>query len=424
MIEIKNIQDNIKVIGILIRSNRISQGYSLRDLGDLTNISHTLISNIEKGKQVPSLDTLKDILKALKLNFYDDEDLRKEFKDKEFEIYGLLYNQDYDQAKQMIAPLLEQESKYLFSLEVVNYILLKHFYCAITNIHNEEDEIRFNHYEKVFDFFSETQKQMFYFIQGLIHLNNERYNKATTQFNFALSLGNKAIDVFIHEYNIISLVRQYKFIDAYKASEIVIKEFENRTIYIRAMKTKLQVARIYYHIAKNNETIELANYVERFARKFQIDELLEECIMLKAAIEIRNRNFDKAITLLDNMPDPTSISSVLLRFKVAFVKEDKEEILSYYKEISNLPHVKSHKKVWYYIQIQAMSKVESLYEEDKYIENIEYLTKLATTNNDQEMIGLSYNYLIMHYHEKRKYKKALELAETLLHFKKIRIENE
>ena len=49
---------NYIVLGILIRSSRINQGYSLRDLAELTKISHTLISNIEKGKLIPTEDTL------------------------------------------------------------------------------------------------------------------------------------------------------------------------------------------------------------------------------------------------------------------------------------------------------------------------------------------------------------------------------
>jgi transcriptional regulator with XRE-family HTH domain len=70
---------NLKVLGVIVRVNRMKLGYSLRDLAQLTNISHTLISNFEKGQLTPHNDTIKDIFRVLKLSFYDDPKISIKF---------------------------------------------------------------------------------------------------------------------------------------------------------------------------------------------------------------------------------------------------------------------------------------------------------------------------------------------------------
>ena len=212
--------------------------------------------------------------------------------------------------------------------------------------------------------------------------------------------------------------------DAYRNSVEVIKEFEDRTIYIRAMKTKLQVARILYHIEKNEETEELLAYVNRFAKKYHVDELLEECAMLRTAICIRNHNFEKAEEFIHSMPNEKSIPAVLLKFKIAFVKNDLKQLEQYFNKISKYSSVTSHEKVWVYLQIQAMSKLDFMYNKEDYFKKINRLIEISSANDDQEIIGIAYNYLIMYYHEERSYKKALEVAEKLLHLKKIRLDDD
>jgi len=412
---------NYIVLGILIRSSRINQGYSLRDLGELTKISHTLISNIETGKQIPTENTLADIFRTLKLKFYDSPELITEFNDYYDEIMKHLFNQEYDEATSLINELMIKEDIYINSVQVVNYVILKLFFHTITNTYNKNTDTLINHYKKMMDFYSDNQRQLLYFVQGLDHWNNEHYNKATDMFEKALSVGNETLDVFIKEYNISSLIRQYKFIDSMKYAAEVIKEYEDRTIYIRAMKVKLQVSRIYYHIAKNDEVEKLVNYVHQFAIKFQILELIDECAMLRAAVAIRYKKFDQASSLVESMPHQNGVSAVLLKFKIAFEQNDLDGIEQYYNEVILLEDIKNHEKIYNYLTIQTMSKIESIYDKEMYFKYISRLCELSKTNNDQEMIGIAYNYLIMYYHEERRYKKALEIAERLLRLKKIRI---
>ncbi|MCD6482157.1 MAG: helix-turn-helix transcriptional regulator, partial [Candidatus Izimaplasma sp.] len=50
---------NLKVLGVIVRVNRVRLGYSLRDLAKLINVSHTSISNFEKGIITPHKDVIR-----------------------------------------------------------------------------------------------------------------------------------------------------------------------------------------------------------------------------------------------------------------------------------------------------------------------------------------------------------------------------
>ena len=62
-------KDNLKVLGLLVRFNRNNMGLSLRDLGQLANVSHTQISNFERGIVILNSRTINDIFKVLKIKF-------------------------------------------------------------------------------------------------------------------------------------------------------------------------------------------------------------------------------------------------------------------------------------------------------------------------------------------------------------------
>ena len=202
--------DNLKVLGIVIRSKRIEKGYSLRDLGDITNISHTLISNIEKGKQIPNKDSLSEIMRALDLEYNDDPIMLKEMRELRSRMVTLLMYQEYEQAKVVLNKLMEQEELYLHSPQVVNYIILKYLYIAMTNTPDTDIDDALEHYSKVVEFFGDIQTQMFHLIVGLNHLNNERYNRASETFEQALKIGDKQYDAFVKEYLVITMVRGFR----------------------------------------------------------------------------------------------------------------------------------------------------------------------------------------------------------------------
>lgn len=411
--------DNLKVLGIVIRSKRIEKGLSLRDLGAITMISHTLISNIEKGKQTPNKETLKEIMNALNLEFYNDEKMMSEMTELNLKLLSFLAQHEYEQAKIIMDKLMEKEEIYLHSPQLVNYVILKYLFFAITNVPNTDIDNMIEHYSNMIEFFDNQQRQAFHFIIGLNHLNNERYNLAMDSFNVSLGIGNKEYDVFIKEYLIISMVRQFKFMDSFRIANEIITEYEKRTIYIRAMKVKLQIARVYLVIQKFDEMTDLLDQVYNFASKFEIIDLLEEVLLLRAAIQIKKGNLELAEQHISEMPYQKTISPALLKFRIAYNRDDKEAIEKLYYEVMKYPEIVNHYKMPNYFTVLSMYKVPSLFDEEVFLEAANNLANDAVRNNDQEIIGIAYNYLFEFYSSRRQYKKATKVAQEFLQHKRI-----
>ena len=68
-----------------------------------------------------------------------------------------------------------------------------------------------------------------------------------------------------------------------------------------------------------------------------------------------------------------------------------------------------------------MWKVPSVRDDVEYLKSLEELKTLSVLIKDQENITLSHNLLIQFYKDKKRYKKALEIAEEFLQEKKISI---
>ncbi|MEM5009328.1 helix-turn-helix transcriptional regulator [Niallia taxi] len=63
--------ENNNILGEFIRTNRVNKDISLRGLSDITGISFSHLSKIERGEHAPSKDIIADLAKALELSEYD-----------------------------------------------------------------------------------------------------------------------------------------------------------------------------------------------------------------------------------------------------------------------------------------------------------------------------------------------------------------
>ena len=411
---------NLSVLGILIRVARLNQGYSLRNLSKLTNISHTLISNIEKGKQPPSEATLADIFNVLDLKLYTSREIEKEMTEYYNNIFTDIINHHYKEAHVLISKMEKKGHIYENSFEVVNYLIIRCLFYSITDTALEDINDILKQYEKVLEFFTPGQKQLFYFVKGLNHLNTDNYKQASDNFEKALTLGNKDLDVIIKEYLVKAYINQYKFTDGVSIAQSAVEEFEEKTIYVRAMKCRVLIAKVYLKILKLDKAEKLAIYVESFAKQFGINVLTDECHVLKAGIFFLNKEYKEAVKELELHSDPGSKNLVFPLFRAYLMSKD-EKLLDYYNDIMTNRKEDITINKYLLIKVLMMWVKKEIRDDKEYIESLNKLAELAIEVNDQEIIGLTHNLLIIFYREKRKYKKALEITDNLLRHKKIHI---
>jgi transcriptional regulator with XRE-family HTH domain len=408
---------NLSVLGVYIRVARIESGISLRKLASLTNISHTLISNIETGKQIPSEETLKEIMNALHLDLNTSDEISTSMSYFYINIFSNLLSNKYDIAKKLIEELESKSPLFLASLEVVNYNIIRSLYYALTNTKSVQEEIMV--YEQVIQYLTPEQQQLIYFINGVESLNNFMYAEAEKLLTKAIDIGNDKLDVLINEYLVRTYLKQYKFTDSVSLCKNTIEEYERRTNYLRAMSCRLLIARVYSTIMRFSQAISIVEHVEQFAEQFSLQHYLDACYIIRSGISFYNNDYERAIAELDNVIDTTLTGYSYNRFRIYLVNKD-NRLNDFYQEIIDDKNdvLSDSEKLLIRVLMKWQNKE---YRDDSYMLEIEDLKKLAVTGNDQEIIGLSYNLLIEFYKENRKYKKSLEIAEELLTLKKIHI---
>ncbi|AIO19583.1 helix-turn-helix protein [Candidatus Izimaplasma bacterium HR1] len=413
----KIVKLNLSVLGVYIRVARIEAGISLRKLATLTNISHTLISNIEKGKQAPSEETLKDIMNALDLKLNTSDDVSTSMAYYYKNIFSNILNYKYDAAKEFVDELESKSQLFLTSLEVVNYHIIRSLYYAITNTKAVRDEIMV--YEPVIQYLSPEQQQLIFLIKGVECLSNSLYSEAEIQLEKAIEIGRDEIDVFINEYLVRAYLKQYKFTNSVSLCNKVIEEYEKRTNYLRAMRCRLLIAKVYLTIMRFDQVITLVDHVAQFAEQFTLQYLLDNCYVMRAEVYFYKNSYEKAINELNKVVDTSTTGYAYTKFRVYLVNKD-IRLVGFYNEIIKDEYSALSESSKLLIKI-LMKWQNKDYRDDTYISEINELKTHSVKGNSQELIGLTYNLLIEYYKEDRKYKKALEISEELLKLKKIHI---
>ncbi|MCK5388553.1 MAG: helix-turn-helix transcriptional regulator, partial [Candidatus Izimaplasma sp.] len=319
-------------------------GYSLRDLAKLANISHTLISNFEKGLLTPHSDTISDIFRILKLEYHDDPMISERFKALYQKAFKHILYYEYEEAEKVIKEIEKDKEIYEHSIEVINFAIILCLYYAVSNVYFEHFSRYLAQYEVVLDFLSPNQRQMYFFIKGLDYINNEQYRDARMFFKKALSIGDTKMDVLIKDYYVIGLSKSNKFVDSNKYALEVIKEFESQTNYVRAMRLRTRIAYDYFRINKFEESEKLYKQVLDFAIKYKIRDLENRCNCRLALLALVKGERDKEEGYINKVDPYFNRLYHYLKLDIAAYKKNEQEFLRLYEEYISSEWVKkSHK---------------------------------------------------------------------------------
>jgi len=408
-------KNNLKVLGILVRYKRVTFGYSLRDLGKITNISHTLISNFERGNKIPHNDTIKDIFKFLELDFYNDPNISKDFSILYKKILEHLFFYEYEDAKELIKTIEKKRNIYEHSVEVINFMIIRYLFYLLTGTYIEEKDKGLDQYEVVLEFFSSTQKQLFYFIKGLDKLNQEYYSQAGMFFEKALRVGDRKIDLLIKEYYVKTLSKTNKFVDSRIIADKCIREYEKQTNYVRAMRLRIMIAYDFIRIFKYKEAKEMYNFVYNYSVKYKVEDLENDCNTRMAHIAILEKDFEKARDYLVKVTPPYSRVFYYIKFDLIIHFGTEDDFLNYYNKVMANPWINSHPKTMNFFKLILMRYDTKYMDKKEYERILKEQINYAFLTNDSETMEISSKFLIRFYKSERRYKNALEVSENFLH---------
>jgi len=410
-------KENLKALGIIVKYNRLRKGLSLRELAAKAKMSHTLISNIEKGHISANMNTLNELFRVLQIEFYYDPIVSKEFNELYNKIMTHILNYEYYQARKLLDILEQKSDIYISSPDVINFVIIRCLYYLISNTYIEDKDRTLIEYEVVLDFFTDEQKQLFLFAKGLDYLNKRLYKIADVLFKQALSIGNKEFDCLIKEYRVTSLMRMHKFMDGIEYCKEAITEFETKTIYIRAMRLRLQIAYASIIILKFERANDLVDLVEMYGKKINSTELCEQCNVYRAVLLLKQNRLHEAKQELDKVLQFKDYSYYYLKMRISSFEKDHISYNKIYDEAMTLPILATS-----YRSIMVFDTIGLFMNEDTdgktFIAKMNELIDYGMTGNDQELLDAILNILIDYYKNERMYKKAMETAEKLLQIKK------
>ncbi len=409
-------KENLKVLGVIVRVNRVKLGYSLRDLAKLTNISHTLISNFEKGKLIPHSETIKDIFRILDLHFYDDHEISVKFKALYQRTFKHILFHEYGEAKEIILEIEKDQEIYESSVEVINFAIIVCLYYTISNVYFKDIERYINQYKIVLDFFTPNQRQLYFFIKGLDFINKEQFLDARENFEVALSLGDSELDLLIKDYYVIGLSKSNKFVDSNKYAVEAMAEFERQTNYVRAMRLRTRIAYDYYRINKFEESEKLYKEVLEYSIKYGIEVLENRCYVRLALLAVIKDDRAEIKEYMDKVVPHFNKLYHYIRFDIATYEHDDDKFEKLYEEYINLNWVKNSEKATLFFRSIYMRYSEENMDKVEYEKNLKKLIELGLKADDGEMIEISSKMLMNFYKQERKYKQGFEVSQKLLHY--------
>jgi|GEM_PF-3279300 len=406
-----------KTFGQIIRYNRTLKGYSLRDLGFLTNISHTLIANIENGKVVANEDTIKDLVKILEIEFYDNQQIIDEFCSLYNEAFNFLYEYEYTKATKVMNTVFMKEAIYSNSVVLADFYVLKYFYLSLT------DQI-YGDYVKELEALSviaknltDSQLQMHHFINGIYLYNIGSYLDAHNLLEKALKVGDTKIDPLIRAYITKCDVKMFKFMNVVTEANEIIKIFEHDLVYLRAMELRLSIAYCYVLVKKYDVALEIIDKVHRFSTFYNAIYVLEECNIILSAIYLRQGNIELAKEKINRIKRESPYE-MFVRTRIAIIEKKPKDVEAIYNRFLIYNELKESKKHQVIFEIQLYNAKITNLSDEEYVSKVESLSQLGVRGCDLEIIDVSYTMLINFYKEKRKYKKALEASEIARDFRR------
>ena len=409
-------KDNLKVLGLLVRYRRVNLGLSLRALGDLTNISHTLISNFERGVMIPHYETIRDIFEVLKLEFYDHHLILDNFSNVYNKVFKHLLFHEYKEAEEIIYEIEKDRKIYENSREVINFTIIRCLFYVLTNTFISEKDKVLSEYEVVLEFFSDNQKQMFYFIKGLDKLNQEFYNEAGDYFKKALHIGNSDVDLLINEYYVTALSKSNMFLTSRDIAKECIVKYEEQTNYVRAMLVRAKIANDLIRINNYEEAKKMYINIFNFAIKYNVKDLENKCNTWLAFIALLQNEFDLVDKYLDKVTPGIDTLYYYLKFDILARAKDKDGIVKLYNKYMSIDWIKNHRKTSNFFKMVLMRNCEE-YMDKKEFERIHLeQIDIAIRSDDTEMFEVTTRYLMNFYKSERQYKKGFLISEKFLQY--------
>ncbi|CUP06008.1 helix-turn-helix transcriptional regulator [Clostridium disporicum] len=275
-------KDNKKIIGSIIKLNRLNQNISQKTLSKGVCVA-SYLSRIENGDLIPSEEVISIIFNRLGLTFNDSKEFLEKGINRLKLFFESLHFNEFDLTNEIFNELESQENDYITSPLVIDYFLAKLArYCSTPNREKFESSKELLH--SSFELLSPQQKFLYNFYVGVDTLNlsdnksigKEFIEEALTYkdnghcyywLSYAYRIENnpiksydcikKALDFYVTEGNIISIMSCYE-----KIAEVhfMLDNYSDAITYLKISLSIAEKLKNRYFIEHLNSIISWAYY--------------------------------------------------------------------------------------------------------------------------------------------------------------------
>ncbi|MFR5264702.1 tetratricopeptide repeat protein [Clostridium sp.] len=403
-------KNNQKIIGSIIKLNRLKQNISQKSLANGICVP-SYLSRIENGELLASEDVISIIFSRLGLKFNDSTKFIEEGKKSLDSFFDNLNFNEFDFTTKLFSQLEKQENQFLTSPLILDYFLAKLArYCSTPSREKFESSSTF--LLSAFDLLSGKQKSMYNFYMGVDVLNltgdthlGKEYMKKSLNYkeqghcyywlSYAYRIENnpikaydsmkKALDLYVQDGNIISIMNSYE-----------------------------KIAEVYFLLDNYSDAIVYLKKSLRMAKTLKNSHYIEHITSLIAWSYYRLKNYNTALNLLNENTGIADhrllIPDALLTSLIYFETKDKDNLK---KSIDSLNNPQTLEQMSEDL-INMFFKLFNFYiENNNYIKNpIWEKLLICIINNVSKFVELKkifLNLLKEYYIQNRRYKDVLSL---------------
>lgn len=403
-------KDNKKIIGSIIKFNRLNQNISQKSLSKGICVA-SYLSRIESGDLIPSKEITSIIFNRLGLDFNHSEEFLKKGLDTLKVFFEKLNFNEFDLTNKIFDELELQENSYITSPLVIDYFLAKLArYCSTPM--REKFETSKNLLSSSFELLSPQQKFLYNFYVGVDTLNIlEDKSVGKNLIEEALTFKENGHCYFWLSYAYRTENNPIKSYDCIKkALDLYVTEGN----IISIMSCYEKIAEVHFMLNNYNDAISYLKISLNIAEKLNNKYFIEHLNSLISWAHYRLNDYSISLDYLNNnsglidhrMIVPDSITESLIYFSL----EDKYSLKKSIEKLKNpqsLEHLDSN-------LADKIYKLFSLYIcDDNYLKNpmLENIL-IYIIDNSHKLVELKKVFTILlkeYYIYNRKYKDALFL---------------
>ncbi|VYT96821.1 helix-turn-helix domain-containing protein [Clostridium tertium] len=406
-------KNNQKVIGSIVRLNRIKKNMSQKDLAKGICVP-SYLSRIENGELLPSEDVISILFDRLGLKYNDDDEFIKNGISEFEQFFDNLNFNEFDHTNKLFDSIEEKEESYITSPLILDYYLVKLARFCSTPERNKFESAK-SSILAAYDLLSQNQEYLYNFYMGVDTLNIKGdIEEGKVYIDKALTLKETG-----HCYYWLSYIYRVKNnpIKAYDSIKRALSQYVEEGNFISIMESYEKTAEVYFMLDNHADAISYLKMALRIAQKLNNSYYIEYTNSMIAWSYFKIQDYDKSLDclrknsgLIDHrMIIPDSVIESLIYFTL----KDKEKLRESINKLSS-PHSIEHlgedmanilfKSFTFYLENDNYLK--SPIWEGLLIYIIDGTTKLV------ELRKVFLSYLKEYYIHNRRYKDALFLEQN------------